>query len=157
MIDTKRYRLYEKTLDNVEFLEKNFRVKLGTCLYIHLIFYVQNKEKLFLYVQKSFRSDLGNANHWNMIFPGFPVIPVQEIDHFSCFPTGNSNTRKCATLTGTYWHVLARTGTYWLVLHIEKCWKREGGGGGEGIGLWAKGLGRRKSQINKRSGFARSA
>ena len=33
-----------------------------------------------------------------MIFPGFPVFPVQEIDHFSCFPAGNSNTRKCATL-----------------------------------------------------------
>ena len=37
-----------------------------------------------------------------MIFPGFPVFPVQEIDHFSCFPAGNSNTRKCATLIAMY-------------------------------------------------------
>ena len=65
---------------------------------VHIIFYVKNKEKLFLYAQKSFRRGLGNGNYWNMIFPGFPVFPVQEIDHFSCFPAGNSNTRKCATL-----------------------------------------------------------
>ena len=65
---------------------------------VKFIFYLKNKEKLFLYLQKHFRSDLGNENYRNMIFPGFPVFPVQEIDHFSCFPAGNSNTRKCATL-----------------------------------------------------------
>ena len=69
---------------------------------VHIIFYVKNKEKLFLNVQKSFRRGLGNGNYWNMIFPGFPVFPVQEIDHFSCFPAGNSNTRKCATLFPTH-------------------------------------------------------
>ena len=31
-------------------------------------------------------------------FPGFLVFPDQEIGHFSRFPTGNWNTRKCATL-----------------------------------------------------------
>ena len=33
-----------------------------------------------------------------MSFPIFPGFPVQEIDDFSCFPAGNSNTRNCATL-----------------------------------------------------------
>ena len=47
-----------------------------------------------------------------MIFPGFPVFPVQEIDHFSCFPAGNSNTRKCATLIDNEWYEFWNNLTY---------------------------------------------